>query len=73
MAFGRSLLPRLETGPYALSSISARAWITAFGPAVLLVLLLRTAWVSEDAYISFRVVSNFLSGYGLRWNIADRV
>jgi arabinofuranosyltransferase len=72
-ALGRSLLLRLETGPNTFASISARAWITAFGAAVLLVFLLRTAWVSEDAYISFRVVSNFLSGYGLRWNTADRV
>lgn len=41
--------------------------------AVLLVYLIRTAWVAEDAYISFRVVDNFLNGFGLRWNIADRV
>lgn len=47
--------------------------MTVAGAAILLVFLLRTAWVSEDAYISFRVVSNFLSGHGLRWNIADRV
>ncbi len=41
--------------------------------AVLSVFLLRTAWVSEDSYISFRVLDNFLHGYGLRWNIDDRV
>jgi hypothetical protein len=29
--------------------------------------------VAEDAYISFRVSENLLAGYGLRWNIADRV
>lgn len=34
---------------------------------------LKTAWVSEDAYISFRSIDNFLSGYGLRWNIDERV
>lgn len=31
------------------------------------------AWVGDDAYISFRVVDNFLSGYGMRWNIQERV
>ena len=35
--------------------------------------LLRTAWLCDDAFISFRVVENFVSGHGLRWNIADRV
>ncbi len=31
------------------------------------------AWVVDDAYISFRTVDNFVNGYGLRWNIAERV
>lgn len=31
------------------------------------------AWLGDDAYITFRTIDNFLSGYGLRWNIAERV
>jgi arabinofuranosyltransferase len=31
------------------------------------------AWVVDDAYITFRTVDNFVNGYGLRWNIAERV
>ncbi|NBO19662.1 MAG: hypothetical protein EBV03_10665, partial [Proteobacteria bacterium] len=31
------------------------------------------AWVSDDAYITFRVVDNAVNGYGLRWNIDERV
>jgi arabinofuranosyltransferase len=31
------------------------------------------AWVDDDAFISFRVVDNFVNGYGLRWNIYERV
>lgn len=31
------------------------------------------SWVTEDAYISFRTVENFLNGHGLRWNIYERV
>ena len=38
-----------------------------------LVLFVRAAWVSEDAYITFRTIDNFVNGYGLRWNISERV
>lgn len=30
-------------------------------------------WACEDAYISFRYVENFIRGYGLVYNIGDRV
>ncbi len=35
--------------------------------------LIRTAWVSDDAYITFRTVDNFIHGYGLTWNTDERV
>ncbi len=35
--------------------------------------LLCTAWLSDDAFISFRVSDNLVHGYGLRWNTAERV
>jgi arabinofuranosyltransferase len=34
---------------------------------------LRAAWLSDDAYITLRTVDNFVHGYGLTWNIAERV
>lgn len=37
------------------------------------VYVLMNAWVSEDAYITLRVVDNFFRGYGLRWNVTERV
>ncbi|HEY6214873.1 MAG TPA: hypothetical protein VIW45_21420 [Vicinamibacterales bacterium] len=40
---------------------------------VVAIVLVRTAWMNDDAYITFRTVDNFLHGYGLRWNVADRV
>lgn len=46
----------------ALGAIAAYAFI-----------VYRTAWLSDDAYISFRVAENFLNGDGLRWNVAERV
>jgi len=35
--------------------------------------VIRTAWLAEDAFITFRTVDNFIHGYGLTWNIAERV
>ncbi|MDX9703031.1 MAG: hypothetical protein RBU23_08320 [Candidatus Auribacterota bacterium] len=40
---------------------------------VFAVLLLYNSWLGDDAYITFRTVDNFLNGYGLRWNPAERV
>ncbi len=37
------------------------------------VVVIRTAWVMDDAYISFRCVDNAIHGYGLRWNTFERV
>src|SRR6476659_2026752 len=36
-------------------------------------LVYRTAWMSDDAFISARTVYNVLHGYGLRWNVDERV
>jgi hypothetical protein len=36
-------------------------------------LVVRNAWLSDDAYITFRTVDNFIHGYGLTWNVAERV
>lgn len=35
--------------------------------------LVRTAWLCEDAYITFRTIDNWVNGYGLRWNVDERV
>jgi arabinofuranosyltransferase len=54
-----------------------RANLAALGRALLvgvfLLVVARTAWVSDDAFITFRTIDNFLNGYGLRWNVAERV
>jgi arabinofuranosyltransferase len=36
-------------------------------------LSLSTAWLGDDAYITLRTVANFLDGYGLVWNVGERV
>ena len=43
------------------------------GTSLVSVALLRTAWLSDDAYISFRTADNFLNGYGPVWNVGERV
>ena len=35
--------------------------------------ILKNAWICDDAYITFRTIDNFLNGYGLRWNPEERV
>ncbi len=37
------------------------------------IVLVRTAWMHDDAYITLRTVDNFVSGFGLRWNVSERV
>lgn len=39
----------------------------------LAVLILRCAWVSDDAFITLRTLDNWVSGYGLRYNPVERV
>ena len=40
---------------------------------VFAVVLFRTAWISDDALITLRTVLNVTHGFGLRFNIAERV
>lgn len=35
--------------------------------------IVRCAWLSDDAFITFRTVDNFVHGYGLTWNTDERV
>ncbi|MEJ2103580.1 MAG: hypothetical protein P8X47_03260, partial [Ignavibacteriaceae bacterium] len=40
---------------------------------IYILLIINTAWLGDDSYITYRTVDNFINGYGLRWNIAERV
>lgn len=48
-------------------------WLLTMPALVLACSYFHTAWVSDDAYISFRVIRNVLEGNGLVWNIGERV
>lgn len=52
---------------------STAAVLLYVGCLALFIAIFLHAWVTEDAYISFRVVDNFIHGHGLRWNIDERV
>ena len=40
---------------------------------LLVVVLVRTAWLSDDAFFTLRTVDNFVNGYGPRFNVLERV
>jgi len=43
-------------------------WLSLFSLA-----FVRTAWIGDDAYFTFRTIDNFIHGFGLRWNVDERV
>ena len=55
--------------------------LKAYTPRILLALyffafilvFIRNAFITEDAFITFRAVDNFLKGYGPVWNVGERV
>jgi arabinofuranosyltransferase len=55
------------------SSDGSRTVVVVFLLTLFLIVVVRNAWISDDAYITFRTVDNFVNGYGLTWNIAERV
>lgn len=63
----------IEKAPIVERQINSNLLCAVLILLALFVILLRTAWISDDACISFRTVDNFLHGYGLRWNVSERV
>jgi arabinofuranosyltransferase len=41
--------------------------------ALLLGAIIHAAWLCDDAFITLRSVDNWVHGYGLRWNVTERV
>ncbi len=48
-------------------------WALALLVLALAVILVRTAWLCDDAYITYRTIDNLQSGHGLTWNAGERV
>ncbi len=41
--------------------------------AIIIFVIFRRAWLNDDAFITLRTVDNFVNGFGLTWNIYERV
>jgi len=50
-----------------------RRLLAAVATLVFAAVLFRTAWISDDALITLRTVLNVTHGFGLRFNVAERV
>ena len=57
--------------PKAFKPYEKKYWALIF--LVATYLFINTAWVSEDAFITFRVVDNLLAGHGPVYNLGERV
>jgi arabinofuranosyltransferase len=54
-----------------VTRLDVLAWCAAL--AFFAAILVRTAWIADDAFVDFRTAANAASGYGLRWNVIERV
>ena len=62
------MVPTVRAARKGFGAAALAAAALLFGVA-----LARTAWVTDDAFITLRTIDNLLAGYGLRWNVAERV
>jgi arabinofuranosyltransferase len=73
----RPRAPQDGTTPdYATSSRTAqleRRLLPFLALLVFAVVVLKNAWLSDDAFITLRTVRNWLLGFGPVWNVAERV
>jgi arabinofuranosyltransferase len=58
----------LPAGSTLRDRIRIAAALALFG-----VVLFQTAWLTEDAFVTFRTVDNFVHGYSSTWNVSMRV
>lgn len=64
---------RARSGPTATGTRGLRAWLLPLVLLAFTAMVVRNAWLSDDAYITFRTVDNVVNGHGLTWNVAERV
>jgi arabinofuranosyltransferase len=57
----------------ARRTVDGETFLLVAGVLLFLVVLLRHAWLCDDAFITFRTVRNFVQGRGLTWNFGQRV
>lgn len=72
MAFARLIRNGRHVADFIARPGVARV-LAVLCPLLFAAVLLVNAWIAEDAYITYRVIDNALHGYGLRWNVDERV
>src|SRR5215217_6279042 len=65
-------MPTIQPNPLSARSDWSRITLIA-AICVFTVVFFANAWVGDDAYITLRTIDNFVHGYGLRWNVHERV
>jgi hypothetical protein len=65
--------PRSDLGKQVGFNAQRAPIIHILGFSVFLTLLTRTAWQTDETYMVWRLVDNFVHGFGLRNNIDERV
>ncbi|MCB9642150.1 MAG: hypothetical protein H6728_03675 [Myxococcales bacterium] len=58
--------PKKEAAP-------KRATFAFWAMSFVMIWVVMNAWICDDAFITFRSIDNWFHGYGLRWNVAERV
>lgn len=62
-------MPRSEPAPGA----DRPRWLVPALAGLFGLVVLGCGWLCDDAYIVYRVADNAVNGYGLRWNVIERV
>ena len=56
-----------------MNSSTREQYFLALSMLAAAAMLLGTAWICDDAFITLRVIDNFVNGFGLRYNVIERV
>lgn len=64
--------PSGGASPWRLAVTRLAHPFVALALVAFLVVLVRTAWLSDDAFITFRVSDNLVHGFGPTWNAGER-
>lgn len=65
--------PESQGGIQATPTQQSEWPVVTFFFILYVLVMIRNAWISDDAYITLRTVDNFVHGHGLTWNTAERV
>lgn len=69
----RSIRNKLNSSFASLRTAQPTSFLIPVLIAVAILLIIRRAWICDDAYITFRTIDNFYHGYRFTWNVTERV